>query len=100
MTIAELADQGRHIWGDTPMSLEQITVALGVVYGDICRQTRMYQEHGMADEAEVQKEMGNLIFSCIRWCAELGYDPEVCIRLAQDAQRRYASRLRQTPQGA
>lgn len=93
MTVEELAAKAREIWGDKPMSLPDIAIVLGVVYGDICRQARTSTEHGQPDDAELKKELGNLIFSCIRWCQDLGYDPEECIRLAQDAQVRYAQKL-------
>ncbi len=72
------------------MALSHIASVIGVVYGDICRQTRSQIEQGTIDEAELKKELGNLITSCIRWCDDLGFDPQECIALSQQAQARYA----------
>lgn len=89
MTVDELEKRAREIWGDKPMSLQDIVVTMGVVYGDICRQARMKAENGEVNDEELKKELGNLIFSVIRWCKDLGYDPEECINLAKAAQLRY-----------
>lgn len=35
--------------------------------------------------------MGNLLFSTIRWCDDLGLDPAECVRRAEEAQRRFAA---------
>jgi len=51
---------------------------------------KIKKEH--TDE-ELKKEMGNIIFSTIRWCDDLGYDPEECINLARKAQKDF-SRIR------
>ena len=41
MNIKELLNQGRQIWGDDyKMSLNKIIVAMGKVFGDICRWER------------------------------------------------------------
>jgi hypothetical protein len=93
MTIEELLEKAKMLWADKPMTLQEIAVVIGVVYGDICRQSRNQTEGKMVDEAELQKELGNLIFSCIRWCAELGYEPKKCIALAEEAQARYVASL-------
>ena len=89
MTIDELLAEARKTWGDKPMTLEHIAVTIGVVYGDICRQSRSKIGQGTMDEAELKKELGNLISSVIRWCDDLGYDPKECIKLSQEAQARY-----------
>jgi hypothetical protein len=34
--------------------------------------------------------MGNLLFSTIRWCDDLGLDPVECVRRAAEAQERFA----------
>ncbi len=92
MTIDEVLREGRATWGDKPMTLEHIVTAIGVVYGDICRQARNNIEQGAYSEAELQKELGNLISSVVRWSDDLGFDPEVCIRLSQAAQKKYVVR--------
>ncbi|HEY8999589.1 MAG TPA: hypothetical protein VIM53_04730 [Candidatus Saccharimonadales bacterium] len=94
MDIDDLARQARAIWGDKTMTLEEIAVALGVVYGDICREARTKQEDGIVDETALQKELGNVIFSAIRWCVELGFDPNACIAAAKTAQENYAAKFK------
>jgi len=37
----------------------------------------------------LKKELGNMIFSNIRWCDDLGYDPEECIKIAIDCQEKF-----------
>lgn len=41
-------------------------------------------------DEEIQKEFGNIIFSTIRWCDDLGYDPEACVKKAITAQEKFA----------
>ena len=92
MTIKELLSEARKIWGDRKMSLEEIVVANGVVVGDVHRYTRDKKEGRAVDQDELKKELGNIIFSTIRWCDDLGYDPEECIELAKQAQTNYQNR--------
>lgn len=92
MTIDELLAEARQNWGDTPMTLDHIAVALMVNTGDVARQARNAKEGRPVDEAEVKKELGNMIYSSIRWCDDLGYSPEECIKLAQEAQAKYVGR--------
>ncbi len=92
MNIDDLAEEARAIWGNKTMTLEEIVVALGVVYGDLCRQTRAEQEGKDVNEEELKKELGNVIFSTIRWCADRGFDPNECIAAAKLAQTNYAAK--------
>ncbi len=92
MTIQELLHEARKIWGTKRMSLEEIVIANGVAVGDIHRYVRDKSEGKIVDEAELQKELGNIIFSAIRWCDDLGYKPEECIALAKQAQTDYQGR--------
>jgi hypothetical protein len=94
MTIAELLKQARKIWGGKKLTLQEIIVRQGVAIGDIHRYARDTQEGTPPDESELKKELGNIIFSTIRWCDDLGYDPEECIELAQEAQIKYQHRYR------
>ena len=96
MTIETLQNEARAIWGDHPMELGDITVALGVVYGDICRQARFQKEAGEIDDGALKKELGNVIFSVIRWCGDLGYSPEECVTLAEEAQKKYVNKIVQS----
>jgi hypothetical protein len=93
MTIKTLLQEARKTWGNQPMELGHIAIAMGVVYGDICRQARNQKQQQPIDEKELKKELGNLIYSCIRWCDDLGYKPDECIELAKKAQKRYAASL-------
>lgn len=88
-TIVRLEQLEREIWGRKRMTFAEIVVAMGVVYGDICRQARWDQERGQHDSLELAKELGNMILSTIRWCDDLGFWPETCLQIALDAQRRY-----------
>ncbi len=92
MVIEQLANDARKIWGNEVMSLDHITLAIGVIYGDICRQARNQKEQQRINETELKKELGNLIFSTIRWCNDLGYSPKECIELAREAQVQYVAK--------
>jgi hypothetical protein len=89
MNIKALLKQARKIWGPAPIvfGLDEIIVAMGVVYGDICRWQRDQTATDGASYNELEKELGNLIFSTIRWCDDLGFDPEKCINRAIQCQK-------------
>jgi hypothetical protein len=91
MEIKELLRQGRDIWGDEKLTLSQVIVRLGKIFGDICRWERNAgKDIELHTDNELKKELGNIIFSTIRWCDDLGYDPEDCIRQAIECQKRFA----------
>ena len=92
MTIKELLAEARKIWGEDKLSLEEIIIRQGVAIGDIHRYARDKAEGNSKDEVELKKELGNIIFSTIRWCDDLGFDPEDCIELARQAQIKYRQR--------
>jgi hypothetical protein len=87
MTLAQVADLGQSIWNDH-MSLDQIVIALGVVYGDIARAARDWPP---ACEQDLRRELGNLILSTARWCRHLGFEPDDAVREAADAQRAWVA---------
>jgi hypothetical protein len=90
MEISELLERGRSIWGGEKNSLSQIIAGLGKVFGDICRWERNSPKDVKTHtDEDLKKELGNVIFSTIRWCDDLGYDPEECIRIAIQAQERF-----------
>jgi hypothetical protein len=91
MEVKYLLKKGRETWGeDFKMNLSQIVPAMGKVFGDICKWTRDYREDGLSEaEQELKKELGNIIFSTIRWCDDLGYDPEECVKLAIECQEKF-----------
>lgn len=94
MTIDELLKKSREIWGDEKLTLDEILIRQGVTIGDLHRYARDKTEGKSVDEAELKKELGNVIFSTIRWCDDLGYTPEECIELAKQAQIRYQKPLK------
>ena len=90
MEIKQLLQQAQEIWGSEKLNLSQIIVRLGKVFGDICR----YERNAPKDAArhnddELKKELGNVIFSTIRWCDDLGYNPEECIDKAIECQKEF-----------
>lgn len=90
MEIKNLLQSGREIWGDKKLTLSEIIVRMGKVFGDICRWERNYaKDKDTHTDKELKKELGNIIFSTIRWCDDLGYDPEECINLAIDCQKQF-----------
>jgi len=95
MEIKELLKTAREIWGDQHLSLSQIIVSMGKVFGDICRWERNYgRDKATHTDEELKKELGNIIFSTIRWCDDLGYNPEECIRLSIDCQKELSEELK------
>lgn len=90
MDIQNILKQNREIWGDQRLNLSQIIVRLGKVFGDICRYERNEpKDQAIHTDEELKKELGNIIFSTIRWCDDLGYNPEECINLAIDCQKKF-----------
>lgn len=88
--INDLLKRGRKVWGNERLSLDEIIIRLNVVLGDISRLSRDAAEKGKElDQQALKKELGNTIFSMIRWCDDLGYRPEECIGLAVKAQKQY-----------
>lgn len=92
MSIEEILSQARQTWGTKPMALPHIALAAEVVAGDIARQARDQLEGHTPDKAALQKELGNLITSAIRWCDDLGFDVTECIRQSQTAQTTYVTK--------
>lgn len=90
MEIKDLLVQGQEIWGQEKLNLGQIVVRLGKVFGDLCRWERnAVKDQGAHTDEELKKELGNIIFSTIRWCDDLGYDPEECVKIAIDCQQKF-----------
>ena len=90
MRIKSLLKQSREIWSGDRLSLNEIVVRLGVVFGDICRWERnSIKDKNIHTDRELKKELGNLIFSTIRFCDDLGYDPEECVQEAIECQKKF-----------
>ncbi len=91
MDIKTQVAEARAIWGEERLNLGQIIVRLGVDFGKLCRWERNAdKDHAAHTDAELKRHLGNLLFSLIRWCDDLGFDPEECITLAKDSQKRFA----------
>jgi hypothetical protein len=117
--ISALRVQGRRIWGATRHSLPEIVTRLMVGAGDVARFARDPQtcsaldeswlchkcdthndasrsvckncDHDCcADKRELKKELGNILFSTVRWIDDLGLDPLECLDLAIEAQEKFA----------
>lgn len=89
--IRELYIQGRSIWGIEKLSLAKIIVRLGVDLGKLCRFERDATKDEQAHTQEnLETAMGNVIFSMIRWCGDLGLDPESCVERAIECQEKFA----------
>ncbi|MFA7717736.1 MAG: hypothetical protein WC875_03390 [Candidatus Absconditabacterales bacterium] len=90
MHIQDLLAEGKTIWGNEKLPLAQIIVRMGKVFGDICRYERnASKDMAVHTDEELKKELGNIIFSTIRRCDDLGYDPQECIQLAMDCQKKF-----------
>ncbi|MCK5332693.1 hypothetical protein KAJ41_02415 [Candidatus Parcubacteria bacterium] len=90
MEIKNLLETSREIWGNQKLNLSQIIARIGTVFGDICRWERdASKDKDTHTDDELKKELGNVIFSTIRWCDDLGYDPEECINLAVECQKKF-----------
>ncbi|HLN18802.1 MAG TPA: hypothetical protein VK255_01365 [Patescibacteria group bacterium] len=90
MEIKELLFEGKLIWGKKKCNLSQVIIRMGKVLGDLCRWERNAAKDSKSHtEAELKKELGNIIFSTIRWCDDLGFDPEDCIKEAIKCQKKF-----------
>jgi len=90
MEIKKLLNQSRKIWNGQKLTLSQIIPCLGKIFGDICRWERdATKDKDVHTDEDLKKELGNVIFSTIRWCDDLGYDPEECINIAIDCQKKF-----------
>jgi hypothetical protein len=94
MEIKDILKQAKEIWKDEKLSLSQIIVVLGKVFGDICRWERNYEKDRQTHtDNDLKKELGNLIVCGIKFCEELGYNPEECIQLAIDSQKKISKEV-------
>jgi hypothetical protein len=87
--LLALRIQGRQIWGDTNHTLPAVVLRLMVGVGDLARLARNIQVPDRS--SELKKELGNIIFSTIRWVDDLGLDVLECLDLAIEAQEKFAN---------
>lgn len=94
METREILKQTKEVWGDERLTLGQMIVVLGKVFGDICRWERNYAKdvktHG---DNDLKKELGNMIVSSTKFCDQLGYDVEECVELALQSQRKISKEI-------
>lgn len=98
--LLALKTQGRQIWGDDRLALSGVVIRLMVGVGDLARVARtrktmaeLRAEDGVeipSDLEELKKELGNVVFSTIRWIDDLGLNVLECLDLAIEAQENYA----------
>ncbi len=90
MNIQDLLKQSREIWGNEKLYLSGIIVRMWKVFWDLCRWERdAIKDREVHTDDDLKKELGNIIFSTIRWCDDLGYNPEECIDISIQAQKRF-----------
>lgn len=90
MEIKNLLKQGREIWGNEKLNLSGIIIRMWKVFGDLCRWERdAIKDKDVHTDEDLKKELGNIIFSTIRWCDDLWYNPEECIEIAISCQKKF-----------
>ncbi len=95
MNIFSLADKGKELWGKDDVDLEKMIIIFGKIYGDICRWERNYsRDIKCHSDNELMKEFGSVIFCSIKFCNDLGYNPEECIEIAEQSQRKFVEKNR------
>ena len=91
--------QARQIWGEEPkLPLDYLVMRLIVSAGDLERAARdglsTYPQALITEDAArgqvIKKELGNVLFSTIRWIDGLRLDPLKCLDLAIEAQEKCA----------
>ena len=93
--VQSLLEEARSIWGPAKVeNLDKIIVRTVITLGDIGRVARGADKDPRGDKAraELEKELGNLIFSTLRFCDDLGLSPTACIDAAISAQREFAAK--------
>jgi hypothetical protein len=90
MSIRELLERSREIWGKQTLTLSEVIPKMGTVFGDICRWERNAKKdsHDHTEE-ELKAELGHMIYATMKWCDDLGHDPEECIELAIESQEKF-----------
>lgn len=95
--LLALKVQARQIWGPSDQPpIDFVVLRLTVGVGDLARLARDLwtgdvdaQDHERW-KRELKKELGNVVFSMIRWIDDLGLDVLECLDLAIEAQEKFA----------
>jgi hypothetical protein len=90
-SVNHYLEKAREIWGNRNMNPGEIVTVLMVIAGDLARQVRNLDEGRPFSDEQFQKELGNVILSCIRWADDLGYHPDMCIEMAMQSQSEYVT---------
>jgi len=89
METKEILKKTKEIWQGEKLSLSQMIVVVGKVFGDICRWERDYaKDKASHTDEDLKKELGNLILCGIQFSQQLGYDCDECIHLALESQKK------------
>ncbi len=92
MDVQTLLRDARTIWGDQKLTLSEILIRLNVSIGDLARIARNSdKDRASFTEEDLKRELGNIIFSTIRWCDDLGFSPVACVEKAKECQERFAA---------
>lgn len=88
MKIKDILLEQRKIWWNQKLILSQIIIRMWKVFWDLCRWERdAIKDIETHTDNDLKKELWNIIISTTRWCDDLGYSPEECIKIAFEAQR-------------
>lgn len=92
-TLGLLLKKGREIWGaNEKLTVQEVVIRLGVNFGKLARFARGATKDKDAERIQdLERELGNTVFSLIRWSASLGCDLKRGIDLAIEAQERFAA---------
>ncbi len=74
------------IWGYDRATAKDIALRMGVIHGDICRFIRDQ------DDKELQRELGNMILSTVRWINDLEFSFTDCLDAAMICQIEFVRR--------
>ena len=96
--LSALRVQARQVWGTEPLPLSEMVLWLRLSTEVLARLSRDFPDRPMmasardvdAGRIELQRELGNIIFSTIRWIDDLGFDARECLDIAIKAQEKFA----------
>jgi hypothetical protein len=96
--LSALRVQARQVWGTESISLSEKVLWLKLSAEVLARLARDFPDRPMmasardvdAGRIDLQRELGNIIFSTIRWIDDLGFDVRDCLDLAIEAQEKLA----------
>lgn len=86
--IVALKVQARQIWGDRRLKLRDMALECAVFSGNVARAA--YGDIELSDlmRQKLKVNLGNILFSAIRWIDDLSFDPLECLYLAIESQEK------------